>query len=103
MTSLGVVLTARTYLPMWSRGGNNDENIVQRWHGTDDWENLFCKSCGGNPNANSKDTNHDVSGIISGYMNSIALSKKANCTLGNCFSKTELDAEKIKRVKLDYS
>ena len=80
MTSLGVVLTARTYLPMWSRGGYNEENIVQRQHGTDDLENLLYKCHGGNLNVNSKDTNHNVSGIISGYMNSIALSKKVNCT-----------------------
>ena len=65
---------------MWSRCGYNEENIVQRLHVTDDLENLFYKSRGGNPNANSKDTNHNVSGIISGYMNIIALSKKVNCT-----------------------
>ena len=103
MTSLGLVLTARTDLSMWSRGGYNEDYTVQRRHSTDDLEDLFCKSRGGKPNANSKDTNHNVSGIMSGCMNSIALSKKANCTQGSCFSNTELDTGKIKRVKLDYS
>ena len=81
MTSLGVgvVLTARTYLSMWSRDGYNDRNIVQKWHGTDDLKELFCKSSRGNPDNNSKETNYNVSGDISGCMDSIALSKRANC------------------------
>ena len=103
MTCLGVVLTTRTYLPMWSCDGYGGETIVQRRHGTDDMENLFCKSRGGNANANSKDTNHNVSGNISGCMNSIALSKRANGVRGNTFSNKELDTGKIKRVKLEYS
>ena len=76
MTCLGVVLTTRTYLPMWSCDGYGGETIVQRRHGTDDMENLFCKSRGGNANANSKDTNHNVSGNISGCMNSLAFSQR---------------------------
>jgi len=38
MTCTGVVLTARYYLPKWSAGGYDDEDIFQKCHGTDDAE-----------------------------------------------------------------
>ena len=102
MTCFGVVLSARFLLPLWESNGYADENIMQRRHGTDDLENLFCKSRGGNANANSKDTNHNVSGNVSGCMNSLALSSKANGEWGKRFNNSEVDSGKIKRVKLGY-
>ena len=102
MTCFGVVPSARFLLPLWESNGYADENIMQRRHGTDDLENLFCKSRGGNANANSKDTNHNVSGNVSGCMNSLALSSKANGARGKRFNNSELDSGKIKRVKLGY-
>ena len=104
MTCFGVVLSARFLLPLWESNGYPDKNTMQRRHGTDDLENLFCKSLDGNANAISKDTNHNVSGNISGCtcMNSLVLSSTANGEWENTFNNTELDAGKIKGVKLGY-
>ena len=52
--------------------------------------------------ANSKDTNHNVSGNVSDCMNSLALSSKANGERGNIFNSADLDAGRMKRVKLGY-
>ena len=79
---------------MWRAAGYKDENIVQRRHGTDDLENLFCKSRRANPNADVKGTHSLVAGSISGVMNSIAGSKNKNCGHGTHFSVTELDSAK---------
>ena len=67
------------YLQKWRAAGYEDENIIQRRHTTDDAKKLFCKSRGANPNADSKYTNHNISGNVSGCMNSLALSRNANC------------------------
>ena len=98
-TSLGVVLTARIYLPKWADDGYPDESIAQRRHGTDDVEKLFCKSRGGNANADTKGTNNMCSGTISGVMNDLAQSKKANCGKQKTYDKTELGGSKIQRKK----
>ena len=101
LTCTGVLLTARIYLPMWRAAGYDDENIVQRRHGTDDLENLFCKSRGANPNADVKGTHNVIAGQISGVMNSMAGSKKKNCGRGTHFSARDLDSGKIQSRKLN--
>ena len=99
LTCTGVVITARMYLPLWRAAGYEDENIIQRRHGTDDLENLFCKSRGANPNADVKGTHNVIAGSISGVMNSLAGSKKKNCGHGTHFNAKELDSGKIARQK----
>ena len=99
MTCTGIVLTARIYLPKWRAAGYEDENIMRRRHGTDDAEKLFSKSCGANPNADSKDKNHNVSGNVSRYMKSLALSRKANCGRARGAPATELNSGKFSRKK----
>ena len=83
MTCVGVIITARIYLPIWRAAGYNDENIVQRRYRTDDLEILFGKSRGANPNANVKGTHNLIAGSISGVMNSIVGSKNKNCDTGH--------------------
>ena len=45
------------------------KKIIQRRHGTDNLENSFWKSRGGNPNADVKGAHNVIAGLISGVMN----------------------------------
>ena len=99
IASLGVALTSRIYLKRWKEAGYNDEKIMQRRHGTDDCEKLFCKSRGNNPNADAKGTRHSCSGNIS-YMYALALSRKANCSRAKKSHTSAIAASKIARKKL---
>ena len=45
-----------------------------------------------NPNANAKDTNHNVSGVISGPMNTLAGVKKKNCGVADMYTESGLNA-----------
>ena len=100
ITCTGVVLTSRIYLKKWSEAGYCDEKIVQKRHGTDDCEKLFCKSRGANPNADAKDTNHNCSGSLTTAMNAIAHSDGANCGRDKSVSPKEIIGSKIPRRKM---
>ena len=103
-TLLAVVLTTRIYLKRWSDTGYPVEKIMQRRHGTDDCEKLFCKSRGNNPGADAKGTRHSCVGNIN-CMTALALSKKANCSRSNKLHTREVAESKVARkiLKRSYS
>ena len=102
-TCLGVVITARkllTKFPLAPDGTKN--NIVQRNHGTDDCEMLFCKSRNKNPNADAINTNHAVSGSVdTKVMNDMAASTRSNNKRSNEFNSSLLKGSKVQRKKFD--
>ena len=92
-TSMSIVILARTQF--------QGHAIVQRRHGTDDCEKMFCIARNKCANATAFGTNQNIATANCEIAFSLWGSKKANCTTESEFHASELLAcRKNKRIKL---